>query len=60
MRIRMLKEVTAAADPAGTARRRYAEGEVLMPEAEWQAWMFKAFLAEGWAELVPEAKDGAG
>ena len=57
MRIRMLKEVTAAANPAGTASRLYARGEVLTAEAEWQEWMFKAFLAEGWAE--PHAEESA-
>lgn len=56
----MLREVTAAANPAGTAHRRYALGEVLTAEAEWQEWMFKAFLAEGWAEPVPEPAAGGG
>jgi len=57
MRIRMLREVVAAADPAGTASRRYGEGELLTAEAEWQRWMFMAFLAEGWAEPVAEAAE---
>lgn len=55
MRIRMLREVVAAANAAGTERRTYARDAVLTAEAEWQAWMFRAFIAEGWAVPLADA-----